>query len=391
MSRTNDVDRGSLDRKFPSLREIEERAIARIPRFAREYLQGGIADEVALQRNRQDLDRLLFLPRHLTPYSGAVDTTTTIFGQTYAAPFGVAPVGLTGLIWPGALREMASAAMAHTIPLGVSSSATESLEDLTEADGQSVWFQLYGCREEAVEHDMMERALAKGCDVLLVTVDILGSTRRKRELQHGISVPPRLGMKTVIQAALHPAWSIQTLRYGIPSFRMLEKYMPKNASLADAATTLGALRDFRFTPERLEKLRKFWPGKMVVKGILHPEDARISREIGADGVLVSNHGGRQMDAVPTVGSTLPAIREAVGRDFPLIADSGARSGTDILRLIAQGADFVLLGRPFLHGVASGAGAEHVMHVLKEEISQALAQIGCITPIGARERIIHDVR
>ncbi len=383
------TDRAELDRRFPSLAAIERAASRRMPLFALDYLRGGIGAELGLARNRADLDRAVFAPRHLTPDRGKVDTTTEIFGQRFAAPFGVAPMGLTGLMWPRALPQMAAAAALHGVPLGVSSSATESLEDLRAVAGKTVWFQLYGCRDPEVERDLMDRARGEGADVLLVTIDILGTTRRERELIHGVSIPPRFGPKTVWQAILRPAWSAAILRHGMPRFRMLDKYIPAGAGLGDVARTLGALREFRYTPHRLAELRKTWPGKLVVKGVLHPDDARACLEAGADGIVVSNHGGRQNDAAPSAAAALPAIRAAVGPDFPLIADGGVRSGLDVIRFLALGADFVLVGRPMLYGAASGAGAEHVMHILKQEIEQTTAQLGCVRPIEARDRLWRD--
>lgn len=377
----------NLDRKFPSIAEMEQVARRRMPTFGWDYLQGGIGREAALTRNRAALDRIRFSPRHLTSDTDVPDLSTRLFGQTYAAPFGVAPVGLTGLMWPDALSLIAQASVSHNLPYGVSSSATEPIEGLE--GGEHLWFQLYGCKDVAVEQDLMERAWDAGARTLIVTVDILGATRRARDIRNGLTVPPAIGIKSVCQALMRPSWSVQTLRRGVPRFRMLERYMPDARKLGDVAAALDKIRDFRMTPARLEKLRQQWQGHFIVKGILDPQDAKICMDLGADAIVVSNHGGRQLDAAPSVPDALRRIRSVIGSDIPMIADSGVRSGLDIARMLACGADFVLLGRALYYAVAAAeaSGVDHALKVLKLELMETLRQVGCTDCSQLRDRLI----
>jgi L-lactate dehydrogenase (cytochrome) len=357
---------------------MEAAARRRLPRFAFDYLAGGIGRGDCLAENLAALKSVKLRPRYLSDEADRPDCAQTLFGRTYDAPFGVAPVGLGGLIWPRAAEHLAVAAENHKLPFVLSSFATSSVEDIAEAVGRCAWFQLYPTVDDDVDRDMLRRARAAGCEVLVVTVDVPTETRRDHDLRNGLSVPPRFDPRTITEMAVRPRWALAMLHSGVPRFRNLAPYIPEGAGLAELGRFLADLVEGHVTAGKLKRLRGDWPGKLVVKGILDPEDARLCRSIGADALVVSNHGGRQLDAAEPVTKVLGLVREAVGPDMPLLADGGVRTGLDIARLIACGADFVLGARAFMFalGACGAPGANHVMKVLKAEFRMTLAQIGC---------------
>ena len=367
------------DQRFPSIAAMEAAARRRTPRFAYDYMAGGIGAEEGLARNVSDFARVKFVPRFLAE-PGEIDTKTTILGQEVAAPFAPGPVGLTGLMWPNAPLHIAHAAKHHDLPSGLSSVATNSIEEVGAILGDRLWFQLYPMREAAIEEDILQRYKGVGGDILLVTVDIPGPTRRARDIRNGLAVPPRRHWKTYLQGAMRPAWALETLKTGMPRFKTLTQY-EDTTSTETTAQFLGRVLGGHNPPERLKRYRELWPGKMVIKGILSVEDARIAQEIGADGIVVSNHGARQLDAAPTAVDVLPDIRQAVGGSMAILVDGGVRTGLDIARYLALGADFVLMGRPMAFSVAAmGArGPIHALEILKQEFQTTLLQIGCADP------------
>lgn len=367
----------TADQRFASIAAMERAARRRIPRFAHDYMSGGIGREHGLARNLSELDRVRFMPRYLAEVEPP-DLATEVLGQKVSAPFGPAPVGLTGLMWPDAPKHIARAAAARGLPVGLSTYATASIEEVGAIAGPGMWFQLYPLKDEAIEADLLARFAAVGGEVLLVTVDIPGPTRRERDIMNGLSVPPRRDWRTWMQCAMRPGWSLETLRAGIPEFRNVTRYGPAGADETSVLEFLGSIMASHVSPERLSRYRDMWNGKLVVKGLLSADDARIAADRGADGIVVSNHGGRQLDAAPTAPEVLPAIRQAVGDRVAVLADGGARSGLDIARLLGKGADFVLLGRAMTCSVAAmGAeGPAHALHVLTEELRGTLVQLGC---------------
>ncbi len=367
------------DQRFPSIASMEKAAKRRTPRFAYDYMAGGIGAEEGLARNISDFAQVKFMPRFLAE-PGAVDLTTTILGQEVAAPFAPGPVGLTGLMWPDAPLHIARGAKAHGLPAGLSSVATSSLEEVSAVLGDRLWFQLYPMRDPTIEEDILARYKAAGGEVLLVTVDIPGPTRRARDIRNGLAVPPRRHWTTYLQGAMRPRWAIETLKTGIPSFKTLTRY-EDTAGGETTASLLSRVLGGHNPPERLKRYRELWPGKMVIKGLLSVDDARIAQEIGADGIIVSNHGARQLDAAPTAIDVLPDIRQAVGGSMAVMVDGGVRTGLDIARYLALGADFVLMGRPMAFSVAAmGArGPVHALEILKQELSSTMLQIGCTDP------------
>ena len=372
----------AIAQKYPSVEYLIAASARRVPGFAHDYLTGSTGRETAMGHNKRALDNVQLMPEFVR--SGfEPDTDRVLFGRTYAAPFGVAPLGMSGAIWPGSAEYLAAAAKKANVPFILSTVATTRLETIADIGGDNAWFQLYPPRDEKVNEDIIERARVAGYQVLVVTVDVPELARRERDIRNGLTVPPKFTLKTIGQVAMRPAWALATLRAGLPDFVNLTPYVPKGASLRGAAGYIASLARGHIGPERLKIIRDLWKGKLVVKGILSVADALASRDIGADGVIVSNHGGRQMDASPSPVDVLCAIKAAVGEDMAVMADSGVRSGLDIARMLALGADFVFAGRAFYHGVAAlGApGADHVMELFKAELVNNMAQLGCETVAG----------
>jgi L-lactate dehydrogenase (cytochrome) len=356
---------------------MKAKARWRIPGFAWEYMTGGIGLEENVRRNTDDLQQVLFLPRYMSE-AQQPDLSTTIFGQRLDAPFGVAPVGLAGLQWPGCEPPIAAAARSHNVLHVLSTHATTSLETMKTHSGPVGWFQLYPPRDPAMESDMIGRAARAGYDVLVVTVDIPGVTRRDKDIRNGLSVPPNFDLRTVWHAATRPHWLLRLARHGIPHFDNLTPYAPKGASTRELYDFLGSVLSNHITADRFRQIRDQWKGKVVVKGVLDPEEAAAYMALGADGIIVSNHGGRQLDAAPSSVSMLPLVRKRLGPDAVVMVDGGVRSGLDIARMIALGADYVFLGRPFIFSVAAigDAGPAHLIDVLKQELRGTMWQLGC---------------
>ncbi|MCW3782106.1 alpha-hydroxy acid oxidase [Defluviimonas salinarum] len=369
----------SLDQRFPCIDDLARKAARRIPEFAHEYLIGGIGREATLARNRAALDAVLFDPCYLPealanrPYMGV-----ELLGRRYDLPFGVSPLGLSGLMWPRAVDILAKAAAKANIPFGLSHFGTTHMSDAFAIAGRNAWFQFYAARDPGIRAAMLDEIEATGFEVLIVTIDIPSATRRDRELRVGLSVPPRITPRTLWQIATHPRWALAMALTGKPEFKNLLPYIPTGLSMAEEARFLTDVIEGHVTRDILRGLRKRWKGKLVVKGIINANDAEAALDCGADAIWVSNHGGRQLDATCASVEALPKIRAAVGPQATVIADSGPRTGLDIARMIASGADFVFLGRPFVYAVAAlgRKGGDHAIHILREELRGAMAQIGC---------------
>jgi L-lactate dehydrogenase (cytochrome) len=371
-----------LDHRYPALSDLKARARRRLPHFVWEYLDSATGSESVKHLNRAALDA-----RRLTPavLGGPVtpDLTTDLLGATHSAPFGIAPLGMSGLIWPGAEAALARLGAARRIPYGLSTVATRLPEEIGPLAGEMGWFQLYAPGDAAIRADLVARARAAGFRVLVLTVDVPAPSRRERQRRADLAIPPKKTPRMFWQAATHPVWALGTLRHGIPRLRLMDGYLKidRNApSTAHAGYLLRTNPDWSY----VQALREMWDGPLVLKGILRPQDAARAVAEGADAVWVSNHAGRQFDGCPASIDVLPAVRAAIP-GTPLIADGGVETGLDILRMIAAGADFVMLGRAWHYALAAlgPKGAAHLDHVLREDLVANLHQLGLNRPAELR--------
>ncbi|MCC1492518.1 alpha-hydroxy acid oxidase [Cognatishimia sp. F0-27] len=374
------MSRMDLDARFPSLPHLRARARQRLPRFVWDYLDSGTGAETARHRIRAALDAVLFQPAILTG-EPAPDLSTEVLGTRWSAPFGVAPVGMSGLIWPDAERLLASAAADAGIPYTLSTVAAATPEQVGPATQGKGWFQLYCPRDPAIRADMLARARDSGFSTLVLTADLPAASRRERLLASGLTQPPRLTPRLALQCALRPAWSLARLRHGMPSMKTLEAY----ADNATGGATAHIGYRLRVSPDwtYLEETRALWDGPLIVKGVLRAEDAPRLEAAGIDALWVSGHAGRQFDGAPAPLDSLRRIRAAC--TLPLIYDSGIEGGLDILRAIALGADLVMLGRGWHDALAAlGApGAAHLAKILRADLCANLAQLGANRPVDLR--------
>ena len=364
-----------LDSRYPAISDLAHRARQRLPKFVWEYLDSGTGTEATKARNRTALDQVGFLPSILHgPID--VDLSTTLFGETLPLPFGVAPLGMSGLIWPNAERHLAKTAATAGIPYSLSTVATQSPEDLAPHLGSQGWFQLYPPKAPDIRKDMLERAKSAGFKVLVLTVDVPVASRRERQVRSGLTQPPKLTPRLLAQVMMRPAWALGMAQRGMPHMRTLDKYI--DASLGSLSSTAHIGYLLRTSPDwdYVQWLRDHWDGPLVIKGVLRPEDAERLEKVGADALWVSNHAGRQFDGCPASIEMLPLIRQAT--DLPLIFDSGIESGLDILRALALGANYVMLGRAFHFALAAlgPTGPAHLIDILKKDLQANMGQMGC---------------
>ncbi|NGF56396.1 alpha-hydroxy-acid oxidizing protein [Parapedobacter sp. SGR-10] len=363
--------------KYPSVADLKRKAKKRIPKFAFDYLEGGCNDELNVWRNKEDLKQVLLMPQYLRKHNG-VDMRTELFGHIYDAPFGISPIGLQGLMWPNSPEILAKAALNHNIPFVLSTVSTSSIERIAEITESKFWFQLYHPTQEKMLNDILYRLEAIRCQVLVVLIDVPSFGLRYREIKAGLSMPPKNTILNFVQAAQHPTWSIETLKAGIPSFATLKPYMQKNMNMKQLGKFMDATFTGRVDVEKLRAIRHKWKGKLVVKGVVSEQDAELCANIGVDGIIISNHGGRQIDAGESTIKSLQRLSDNFKSKYKIMIDSGLRSGPDIGRALACGADFTFMGRPFMYGVAAlgRQGGEHTIAMFKAQLHQTMEQLCC---------------
>jgi isopentenyl diphosphate isomerase/L-lactate dehydrogenase-like FMN-dependent dehydrogenase len=360
-----------------NIADLKELARRRLPRILFDWVEGGAEDERGLSRNEAQFARYRLLPRYLENVE-RIDLATTLFGRRFDAPFGIAPTGFAGLLRPDADLMLARAAAAANIPFILSGASTSSIAKTAAAGNGNVWYQLYPPRDPATCDDLIGRVSAAGVDTLVYTVDVPGEAKRERDMRNGFDLPLAITPRLVADVLSHPRWLAGYLSNGgLPVMENWAPYAPANADAVAVARTMKAHYFATQTWEDFQRIRDHWRGKLVIKGIMHPTDAERAARFGADGVIVSNHGGRQLDAAPTALEILPRIRAAVPAGHAVMLDGGFRRGADIVIAKCLGADFVFLGRATLYGAIAGGerGAARAIAIMRDEMMRIMVQIG----------------
>ena len=362
---------------YPSIDDLREKAKSKIPKFAFEYLDGGCNEDVNLHRNTAEIREVELLPHYLSVHKGS-DMRTELFGHTYDAPFGIAPVGLQGLMWPNAPEILAKAAFEHNIPFILSTVSTSSIERIGEITNGQAWFQLYHPAENSLRDKIIERVAAAQYPVLVILSDVPTFGYRPRDIRNGLAMPPKMSLSNMLQIMGKPEWAIKTLINGQPGFEILKPYMPKGLNLRKLGEFMNQTFSGRLNEEKIKPIRDMWKGKLVIKGIASEADTERAIGLGVDGIIVSNHGGRQLDAGQSTIKPLTCIAAKYGDKIKVMMDSGLRSGPDIARALASGAQFTFLGRSFMYGVSAlgKEGGNHTISILKIQLQQVMEQICC---------------
>ncbi|MDC6386155.1 alpha-hydroxy-acid oxidizing protein [Flagellimonas taeanensis] len=367
----------SFDTRYPSVDDLREKAKKRIPRFAFEYLDGGCNEDINIKRNTIEIRDITLKPTYIKDFKSA-SIKTTLFGETYDAPFGVAPVGLQGLMWPNSPEILAKAANKHNVPFILSTVTTMDIERASELTEGKAWFQLYNPAEDAVRNDILDRAGAAGCPVLVLLCDVPTFGYRPWDFKNGLALPPKMTLANMLQVLGRPSWAMQTLKYGIPTFETLRPYTPEGLNLKQLGKFMDKTFSGRLNEERIKPIRDKWKGKLVLKGVASEEDTEQAIRLGFDGIIVSNHGGRQLDAGESTIAPLTRIAAKYKDQITIMMDSGMRSGPDMARSLARGAEFTFMGRSFMYGAAAlgKKGGDHTMTILKVQLQQIMDQLGC---------------
>ena len=356
-------------KKIHSLEDARKLAKKRLPKMFFDFVDGAAGDEKLCELNGIALDQIRLEPKVLRNVEKR-NLNKKIFGIDYDLPFGFAPMGMCNLTWPGADKMLANESIINNIPACVSMASTTSLEKMYEFTEGRSWLQLYIFQDEKFVMELLDRAKKTGYKTLVLTVDVPIQFRRAKDDKNGFTVPFRIGPKQFFDFATHPNWSISTLLYGIPK--------PMNYETSKSGNKFVRSESRGSTDwETLKRIRDAWEGKLVVKGVMSQEDSLKIKDEGADAIQVSNHGGRQLESATSAINALPLIREALGKEFPLIFDSGIRSGGDIVRALAFGADYVMIGRPLMYAIgADGArGLRKIIEIIIGELSTTLGLVG----------------
>lgn len=367
----------SFNYKYPSVDDLRDKAKKRIPNFAFEYLDGGCNEDVNIIRNTSEIRDVQLEPRYLNNYQDS-SLNTTLFGRQYDAPFGIAPVGLQGLMWPNSPEILAKAALKHNIPFILSTVSTSSIERISELTQGNAWFQLYNPVEDSIRKDIINRADAAQCPVLVLLCDVPTFGYRPKDFRNGLALPPKMSLSNILQILQRPRWAYETLKHGQPNFENLKPYMPEGLNLTQLGKFMDQTFSGRLNEERIAPIREQWKGKLVLKGVSSEDDTLEAIRLGFDGIIVSNHGGRQLDPGESTIKPLTNIASKYGDQIEVMMDSGIRSGPDIARSLASGAKFTFMGRSFMYGAAAlgEKGGDHTISMLKVQLKQVLDQLCC---------------
>jgi L-lactate dehydrogenase (cytochrome) len=377
-----------MNPRYPSIELLAKRAKQRLPGFAYDYLSGGCMAEVNLERNTKDIRAVELKPVYLRDYQGA-SQKTSLFGKEYASPFGIAPVGLQGLMWPKSCEILARTAKHHNIPFVLSTVTTASIEKVAEITGGDFWFQLYHPADDTLRDKLLKRAADAGCKTLVLLADTPTFGYRPKEIKSGLSVPPKMTLNNILQMCTHPTWSFSQLFAGAPEFQSLKPYIPKGLNMKHLGLFMNQTFSGRLNESRIRAIRDQWKGNIVIKGIVNPEDAERAVANGIEGLIVSNHGGRQLDQGQSTIKPAAALAKQFKGRIKIMMDSGIRSGSDIAVAMASGAEFTFLGRAPMFGVCAMGhkGGDQVVEILQKQFQQVLEQLGCENPGNLPQHLI----
>ena len=356
--------------KIFSINDARELSRKRLPKLVFDFIDGASGDEKLAEINSRALDQIRLEPKVLRNVEKR-SLKKKVLGYEFDFPFGFAPMGMTNLSWPGADSMLAAESARNNIPTCVSMASTTTLEKMYELSEGHSWMQLYIFQDENFVMELLDRAKNTGYEVAILTVDVPVLSRRTRDDKNGFSYPFKIGPKQFFDFATHPIWSLSTLLSGIPK--------PMNYVTSKSGDGIFKRKESRGSTDwdTLKRVREKWKGKLIIKGVMSPDDAKQIKEAGADAIQVSNHGGRQLDSATAAINMLPLIRKSVGSDFPLIFDSGIRSGSDIVRALAFGADYAMIGRPVMYAMGADGrkGLRRIVEIIKEEASTTLGLVG----------------
>lgn len=367
----------NINSKYPSVKDLRKRAEFKMPKFAFDYLDGGCNDDINLNKNRTDIQKIELMPNYLSDYDKSL-MKTELFGHTYDAPFGIAPIGLQGLMWPNSPEILAKAAMEHNIPFILSTVTTSSIETIAEITEGKSWFQLYHPADEKIKNDLLDRAENAGISVLVILADVPTFGFRPRDIKNGLSMPPKINLNNIIEVIKNPEWTLKTLLYGKPAFKTMMPYIPKGLNLQKLGEFMDITFSGRLNEERIASIRSHWKGTLIIKGIVSEQDAEKAIRLGADGLIISNHGGRQLDAGQSSIVPMTNLAKKYKNKIKIMVDSGLQSGPDIARAMASGAEFTFMGRSFMYGVGAlgNEGGNHTISLIKKELLQVMEQLCC---------------
>src|ERR1700733_14474288 len=379
-SEGNGTDMSGIDSAI-NIDDLKRLAKRRLPKIMFDFIEGGAEDEVGLRTNANAFRDLRLVPRYYNDTSKR-EQKATLFGRTYASPFGIAPTGMAGGFRKDAELYFSQGGKGAGVPYLVGGGAAKAGGGGgAKGGGKNLWYQIYGSKNRSFQLDLVKRAIDLGLTTIAVTCDVPVSSNRERNRRNGFVRPLKMTLPTILEAMLPPAWVINYYRSGgLPMLGNWQKYAAKD-STPDQVADLFAKQtpDASQTWRDLEAIRNAWPGKLLLKGVMHPEDARLATGMGVDGLIVSNHGARQMDNMPSSLEMLPMIRAAVGPEVALLLDSGVRRGSDIVAALCLGADFVMTGRATLYGATAGGleGVRKAVSILQREIDLVLGQLGAV--------------
>jgi len=360
-----------------NLDDLRVLAKKRIPKIVYDFIEGGVDDEDGLARNEDAFRRRSLTPRYMVDIS-TLDQSTTIFGRTYSSAYGIAPTGGIGNFRRGGDLMLAKAARDANIPFIMSGAATASMEDMARVAPDHGWYQLYTAKNRSISEDQIRRAADLGLHALVVTVDVPVSSNRERNRRNGFGRPLKLSLASKLDALRRPFWFKDYMRHGIAMLENWRTYAPDGADAADVGDFFSTQCPISLTWKDIEQFRKLWPRTLILKGVMRTDDAIRAADAGVDGLIVSNHGARQLDRAVSALDVLPRLDAAVGERMTLMLDGGFRRGSDVLIALASGAKFVFMGRPTLYGAIAGgdAGAAKAVKIVREEMNKVMAQIGC---------------